>query len=148
MASDSDVNEVYKFVVEMKSVVDIYVKHKVGDDGSIHVEEVGRVNDGVNVNGEDDYVVTDGDSVVNVEDDVNVKDNGVVNDEGAVNAEEDEHEDSDFSDDSDDSDFKANGISFGDSEDENALGSDDGFNKPKRVQRVKQTSRKQKNTPK
>ncbi|KAI5382870.1 hypothetical protein KIW84_070323 [Lathyrus oleraceus] len=76
MVSDSDANEVYKFVVEMKSVVDIYIEHKVVDDGSVNVQEEGHVNnDGVNVN-------------------------------GVINAKEDEHEDSDFNDDNDDQELK------------------------------------------
>ncbi|CAK8531632.1 unnamed protein product [Lathyrus sativus] len=106
--SDSDANEVYKFDIEMKSVVDIYVEHKVVDHGSINVEEVGCVNDdGVNDNGGNKCIINYGDSVVNIEDGVNVEYDGGVNDEYVINAEEDEHGDSDFSD---DSDFEANGL--------------------------------------
>lgn len=39
MVCNSDANEVYKFVVEMKCVMDIYVKHKVVNDGVVNVEE-------------------------------------------------------------------------------------------------------------
>ncbi|CAI8616994.1 unnamed protein product [Vicia faba] len=111
--------------------MDIYVEHRVVDDGN--VEEEG----GVNVNIEDDCVVNY-EVNINIEDDVNGYDDGVVNfkdgvnddgvggvnDEGVVNVEEDKHEDSD---DSDDSDFEANGIRFYDSEDERALELDDEF---------------------
>ncbi|KAI5444525.1 hypothetical protein KIW84_012962 [Lathyrus oleraceus] len=85
----------------MKIVVDIYVEHK------------------------GDYVVNDGDDVVNVEDGVSVEDDGGVNNEGVVNAEEDEHEDSDFNDESDDSDFEANGSSNVNEEMEINYGSDE-----------------------
>ncbi|KAI5391079.1 hypothetical protein KIW84_076082 [Lathyrus oleraceus] len=57
MVCNSDANEVYKFVVEMKCVMDIYVEHKDG------------------------CVVNDDDGVVNIEDGVNIKDDGGVNDE-------------------------------------------------------------------
>ncbi|CAL5201651.1 unnamed protein product [Lathyrus oleraceus] len=109
--SDSDVNEVYKFTVEMKCVVDIYVKHKVVNIGVVNVEEECGVNDDdddddddeVNVNVEDDCVVNVNvdDGGVNVKDDVNVEDESGVNlkddfdvninddDGGGVNIEDD-----------------------------------------------------------
>lgn len=53
MVSDSDADEVYKFAVEMKCVVDIYVEHKVVDGCVFNVEG-------------GDGVVNDGDGVINV----------------------------------------------------------------------------------
>ncbi|CAL5201636.1 unnamed protein product [Lathyrus oleraceus] len=138
MVSDSDANEVYKFTVKMKCVVDIYVEHKVVHIGVVNVEEEGGVNDDdeVNVNIEDGCVVNINvdDGGVNVEDesgvnlkddwDVNINDDddGGGNDEGVINFEEDEHENNY---DNDDSGFEANVISFGDSEDDRTLELDD-----------------------
>lgn len=47
MVSDSDANDVYKYVVEMKCVMDIYIEHKVHDcdEGGVNVEDEGVVND-------------------------------------------------------------------------------------------------------
>ncbi|CAL5199891.1 unnamed protein product [Lathyrus oleraceus] len=82
MVSDSDANEVYKYDVEMKCVVDIYVKYKVKGNVGVNFVEDEVIDDDV-VNVEEYAVDDDGDNVgVNVKKEYGVNDDKcVVNDE-------------------------------------------------------------------
>ncbi|KAI5397198.1 hypothetical protein KIW84_063138 [Lathyrus oleraceus] len=116
IVNDTNAEDVFTYVVEMNSEVDIYVEHNCGinveggynDEG---VERVERLEGGDNVVGED---------IVNVEDNV-------------VGEGSDGSDDSDGSNGSDNSDFQGHGLSFDDSDDEKALGLDDGFDEQAKI---------------
>lgn len=81
MVSDSDANEVYKYDVEMKCVVDIHVEHKDKGVAGVNVVEDEVVDDDV-VNVEEDAIGDDDDDGVNIEEEYGVNDDKcVLNDE-------------------------------------------------------------------
>ncbi|CAI8599696.1 unnamed protein product [Vicia faba] len=126
MVNDKNVDEIYKYAIETKCVMNLYVDHFMKDIIRINVEEDEK-----------------GDGVNNVEEEEQEDEQG----DGGINVEEDEQ--------SDVSDYEATGITFDDNEKDMALVLDDGFDINDKEGdgngkkgRVKCVTKKHKHTPK